>query len=112
MLKCVALCAPLLCSQLDVTARAASQRRVLSVCQSDIGEKVQEQQVPSAKLGSAAWHRAMLPTENDWAAGGVWGLGAARTLRMYEQQAGVSFKDRTLQQHAVYGGQPPDIFEV
>jgi hypothetical protein len=54
----------------------------------------------------------MLPTEDEWAVGGVWGLGTARTLHVFEQQAGVSFDSRTLQQHTMYGGQPTDAFEA
>lgn len=82
------LCALL---QIDPLVRAASQARVLDLVQSagDASSSVE------ADVGTT-WHRAQPATAQDWAVGGVWGLGTARSLKLYEQQAGVCFGSRSI----------------
>lgn len=82
------LCALL---QIDPLVRAASQQRVLDLVHSagDASSSVE------AGVGTS-WHRAQPSTAQDWAVGGVWGLGNARSLQLFEQKAGVCFASRSI----------------
>lgn len=102
--------------QIDAAARAASQQHVLLVQSSGTEQAVQLE--PSAAASAAnssavvsgGWHMLRQATAQDWDVGGVWGLGTARTVQEFEQQAGMSFAQITLEPRASYGGQTKEFF--
>ena len=101
------------CVQIDAAARAASQERVLDVVAAAVGAAAATpDQQPPAGPTSTLWHRSKPPAQADWGLGGIWGLGTSRSVQQFEQQAGVSFARKTLEQRALCGGQPEDAFAV
>lgn len=48
--------------------------------------------------------------EQDWAVGGVWGLGTVRSLQQLHEHLGVDFAARKVLPRAVWGGQRPEAF--
>ncbi len=48
--------------------------------------------------------------EEDWAVGGVWGLGTVRSLQQLQEHLGVDFAAREVLPRAVWGGQRLEAF--
>jgi hypothetical protein len=96
--------------QIDAAARAASQQHVLEMVQPSDKQSVLQEPRSIKAAASILPHRNQLTAAQNWAVGGIWGLGTVRTVKQFEQQTGVSFLQRNLQARALYGGQSRDAF--
>lgn len=105
---------PLCCLQVDKAVRAASQAKVLQLLRQGsrnaAAVTIEGLRLNNGKHAGQVMHTAKPPTAADWAPGGIWGLGTAKSLQAFESLCGVKFKEKLLEQQAIYGGQDPAMF--
>lgn len=100
--------------QVDQELRAASQARVLQLLWSGsegaatVVSPGYEQEPASQAAGIK--HPGQPPSAADWAPGGIWGLGTSRTMQWFEYSCGVKFKEKLIEQRALFGGRDPGVF--
>jgi hypothetical protein len=102
------------CVQVNQVARAASQAKVLQLLQQGsegaATAAARGRQQDTDKQAAQISHPGQPPSAADWAPGGIWGLGTCNTMQWFEDSCGVKFREKHIEQRALFGGQDPSVF--